>query len=136
MKKIIFLASLLLSACNPSLVRTPAPQTPVDLQTSARASGVWQPYELYFTLLSHYQNGQARVWVLAEPAIKLADMTVSAEQIEVHDQAPRVPTRLITAWAQLVRAHFLTPCPARHITYKINQPASTFELEVTGGVCP
>ena len=136
MKKYIFLLGLFVTGCTASLVRTPAPQAPIPLQEAARAQGVWQPHGLYFSLISHYQAGQARVVIFTEPAIKLIDMTVSAEKIEVHDQAPRVPNTLVDAFAKLVRAHFLTSCPARQVAHESKQPKSTFELEVTGGVCP
>ena len=127
---------LLAAGCTASLVRTPAPQAPIPLQEAARAQGVWQPHGLYFSLISHYQAGQARVVILTEPAIKLADMTVSAQKTYVHYQDPRVPDVLVNAFAQLAREQFLTSCPSRQITQKINLPKSTFELEVTGGVCP
>ena len=136
MKKYIFLIGLLAAGCTASVVRTPAPQTPLPLQVSARAQGVWKPYDLYFSLISHYQTGEARVVVLAEPAIKLMDMTVSARQTQVHYQAPHVANTLVSVFAKLVREQFLTFCPARQITQEITRPKSTFELEVTGGVCP
>lgn len=107
------------------------------MQTASMASGVLEPQKFYFTLISQYepQPQQARVIILAEPALKLADLTVSNEQIQVHYRAPKIPGRLIRAWGQLVQEQFLTSCPARKITQKTALLQGTFEMEVTGGVC-
>ncbi len=136
MKKILFLLCACLAACSAPLTYTPAPQTPLALDESARASGQLAAYDLYFTLISHYQDGKARVLILTEPALKLADLTVSAGQTEIHYRAPQIPTRLIRAWENLLKTHFLTPCPPRHITQAAVPLKGNFELEITGGICP
>ena len=134
MKKLIGLFVVLVMGCRAHWVHTPTPAEPISMQTASVASGLLQPQNFYFTLISQYQeSGQARVLVLAEPALKLADLTVSKEQLQVHYQAPKVPSRLIQAWGQLVREQFLVPCPARQMTQKTT--VGTFELEVTGGIC-
>ena len=136
MKKGIVVSLIFLSGCVARWVYAPAPNEPVSLQTAAVASGVLKPRDFYFTLISQYQpSGQARVIVLTEPALKLADLTVSKEQLQVHYKAAQIPGQLIRAWGQLVREQFLTPCPARKISYKSSLAAGTFELDVTGGIC-
>ena len=137
MKKWIGLFGVLLVGCQAHWVVTPAPSQSIDLPQAAVANGVLHPQELYFTLISQYQvaPAQARVIILTDPAFKLADMTVSSQQIQLHEKAPRIPSRLVEAWGKLVQQQFLTPCPAR----KVNRPSQgiggTFELEVSGGVC-
>lgn len=136
MKKQLVSLCIFLAGCSTPFVYKPAPEEPLIMQASARASGVLTPQALYFTLLSQYQpDHRARVVILAEPALKLADFTVTKEQIEVHDKQARVPVRLIRAWGDLVQKQFLTPCPPRKITHPARGVSGTFELEVTGGIC-
>jgi len=136
MKKGILVCLVFLLGCNASWVRTPAPAEPLSMQTAAIANGILTPQQVAFTLISQYQpTGQARVIVLTEPALKLADLTVSDKKIQVHYQAPKVPNKLISAWAELVRAQFLVACPARHMVHKTTALHGTFELDVTGGIC-
>ncbi len=135
MKKYLLGLCVLLVGCSPSLIYKPAPVEPLTMQEALRASGVLHPKGLYFTLISHYQGDNARVVVLAEPALKLADLTVSKEQIYVHYKEAQVPAGLVRAWGKLVQAQFLTSCPSRQITQPAEEINGTFELEVTGGVC-
>lgn len=137
MKKVLWIFLITLSGCRAHWVYTPAPAEPISMQTAAVASGVLEPQDFYFTLISQYEQDkkQARVVILAEPALKLADLTVSKEQIQVHEKAPKVPSKLIRAWGRLAQEQFLTPCPARKIVQKSEDPKGTFELEVTGGIC-
>lgn len=135
MKKRIVCLLILLSGCSSPWVYTPAPVETISMQEAAVANGVLQPQNLYFTLISQYQPEQARVVILTELAVKLADLTVSKEQAQVHYQAPKVPNRLISAWVKLVRAHFLVPCPEQKIIHKVGPTGEKFELEVTGGLC-
>ena len=138
MKKIMGVFSIFLFGCGGAQVlHVSTPAEPLSMQTSSMASGVLQPQDLYFTLISQYNQDkqQARVIILTEPALKLADLTVSKEQIQVHEQAPKVPNKLISAWGQLAQEQFLTPCPARKIIHKTTALQGTFELEVTGGIC-
>ena len=137
MKKILWICLIFLSGCRAHWVSAPAPAEPVSVQSSAMAVGVLEPQDFYFTLISQYEPAkrQVRVIVLAEPALKLADLTVSADQIQLHERAPKVPGKLIRAWGQLAREHFLTSCPARKIIHKSAVAGGTFQLEVTGGIC-
>lgn len=135
MKKIVGLFVVCLFGCRAHRVNTPAPTEPVSMQTASMASGVLLPQNFYFTLICQYQESQkARVIILTEPALKLADLTVSKKQLQVHYQAPKVPAKLIQNWGQLVQEQFLVPCPARKIVQKTT--TGRFELEVTGGICP
>lgn len=135
MKKYVLLLGVFLAGCHAAWVYTPAPAEPIALQEAVRASGVLHPKELYFTLISHYKGDKARVVILTEPALKLADFTVSPEQIYVHYKEAHVPDGLVRAWGKLAQAQFLTPCPARQITQPAQALNGSFELEVTGGVC-
>ena len=135
MKKWLLVFSMALTGCATPLVYAPAPAEAVSMQTAAVASGVLEPQHFYFTLISQYKSGSARVLVLTDPAIKLADLTVSANQITVHDRAPQVSSNLILAWGKLVQEEFLTPCPARKIARQAAPIKGTFELDVKGGVC-
>jgi hypothetical protein len=137
MKKIVWIFLIALSGCRAHWVYVPSPTEPISMQTAAVASGVLEPQDFYFTLISQYEQDkkQARVVILAEPALKLADLTVSKEQIQMHEKAPKVPSKLIRAWGQLAQDQFLTPCPARKIVQKSAAFKGTFELEVTGGLC-
>lgn len=135
MKKYLLSLCMCLAGCSTPWVYAPAPVEPISLQEAVRASGVLHPREFYFTLISHYQGDMARVIILAEPALKLADLTVSGEQIYVHHKEDHVPNRLIRAFGQLAQAQFLTKCPTRQITQPDPETGGTFELEVTGGVC-
>ncbi|MBR2081888.1 MAG: hypothetical protein IJ876_02605 [Elusimicrobiaceae bacterium] len=135
MKKYLLGLCVLLAGCSPALVYKPAPLESLAMQQAVRASGVLIPKGLYFTLISHYQEDSARVVILAEPALKLADLTVSQEQIYVHYKEAHVPVGLVRAWGKLVQAQFLTPCPSRQIAQSAEGMNETFELEVTGGVC-
>ena len=135
MKQYVLSLSILLAGCSAPLVYQPAPREPLEMQQAVQARGVLYPKELYFSLISHYQNGKARVVILAEPALRLADLTVSAQQIYVHYKEPRVPDRLIRAWGKLVQRQFLTACPSRQISQPAEQTGGTFELEVIGGIC-
>lgn len=135
MKKRIGIFLILLVGCSTHWVSSPAPTEPISTRTAVRASGVLQPQDFYFTLISQYHAGQARVIVFTEPALKLADLTVSKKQVQLHYQAPKIPSKLIEAWVQLVREHFLVSCPARDIRYKTTTLKGQFELEVTGGIC-
>lgn len=136
MKKYLLWVCFGLVGCQASFLYRPAPSEPIVMQEAVRASGVLQPQGLYFTLISHYQDKQARVIILAEPAAKLADLTVSEGQIYVHYKASQVPSRLIYAWGKLVQEQFLTGCPARQIAQAAEGIGGSFELEVIGGVCP
>ncbi len=137
MKKVFWISLLALAGCSSHWVYTPAPATPISMQTASVASGVLAPRDFYFTLISQYEPAQqqTRAIILAEPALKLADLTVSGEQIQVHERAGQVPNKLIRAWGQLVREYFLTPCPKRTIVQQSANLKGTFELEVTGGIC-
>lgn len=135
MKKSVLGICLLLMGCQTAMVYRPSPAEPIALQEAAQARGVLLPQEFYFTLISQYNKETARVLVLTEPALKLADMTVSKEQIYVHEKATQVPSRLVQAWGKLVQSQFLTPCPARAIVEPAQGINGTFELEITGGVC-
>lgn len=135
MKKYLLGLCGLLVGCSPALVYKSAPTEPLTMQEAVRAGGVLLPKGLYFTLISQYRGNEARVIILAEPALKLADLTVSQEQIYVHYKDAQVPVRLIRAWGKLVQAQFLTSCPSGQITQPAEGMNGTFELEVTGGVC-
>ena len=135
MKRCLLGILLLLTGCTKSFVNTPAPAQPIVMQEAAVANGVLQPQDLSFTLISQYQAPQARVVILTMPAIQLADMTVSAEEVQLHYRAPHIPTILINRWAKLVQKYFLTNCPPREIKYTFSNPTQNFELEVTGGIC-
>ena len=137
MKKVLWIFLITLSGCRAHWVYTPAPAEPISMQTASVANGVLNPQDFYFTLISQYEQDkkQARVVILAEPALKLADLTVSKEQIQVHEKAPKVPSKLIRSWGRLAQEQFLTPCPARKIVQKSADLKGTFELEVTGGIC-
>ena len=135
MKKGLGVLACFLVGCSSPWVYAPAPAEPVSSETAAVASGVLEPQQFYFTLISHYQQGSARVVVLTDPAVKLADMTVSEKQITVHYRAPKVPAKLIKGWSQLVREQFLTPCPPRQITQETAALRGTFQLHVKGGIC-
>ncbi len=121
--------------CSSALVRVPAPGQALNVQQASRAVGISKPSGFPFILISQYQQNHARVVILTEPALKLVDMTVSPTQLQVHEQAPHVPTQWIRQWGKLVQAHFLTDCPERRITYRVEGTPHTFELEVTGGIC-
>lgn len=134
MKKIIGLLVIFLFGCRAHWVYTPAPAESISMQTASMASGVLLPQDFYFTLISQYQESEkARVVIFTEPALKLADLTVSKEQLQVHYQAPKITAKLIQAWGQLIRAQFLVPCPTRQMVQKTT--GGTFQLEVTGGIC-
>lgn len=135
MKKYLLGLSVLFVGCAHSLVYQPAPTQPISMQEAAIASGVLHPKDLYFTLISHCRGDKARVVILTEPALKLADLTVSQEQIYVHYKETQVPVSLVRAWGKLVQTQFLTPCPSRQITQTAEGINGTFELEVTGGIC-
>lgn len=132
----VFLGAVCLAGCSAAVVYEPAQPQPILLAQSAVARGVLEPQGLAFTLVSQYQAGTARVLVLGEPLIKLADMTVSAEQIRVHYRAPRLPKALVRQWGELVQKHFLTPCPDAHMVQPLGRKDSYFEVQVKGGVCP
>lgn len=137
MKKIVWIFLIALSGCRAHWVYVPSPTEPISMQTAAVANGVLEPQDFYFTLISQYEQDkkQARIVILAEPALKLADLTVSKEQIQVHEKAPKIPSKLIRAYGQLAQKQFLTLCPARKIIQKSADLKGTFELEVTGGIC-
>ena len=135
MRKYLLGLCIFLTGCSATLVHRPAPSDPIVMQEAARASGVLHTQELYFTLISYYRGDSARVVILTEPAIKLADLTVSQKQIYVHYKGAYLPVGLIRAWGKLAQAQFLTSCPSRHIVQPAEGVAGTFELEVTGGVC-
>ena len=136
MKKWLGMSLLFLLGCHTHWVYTPVPQEPVSMQTAVRASGELLPQNFYFTLISEYApSGQARVIILTDPALKLADLTISAEQVQVHYRAPNVSGRMLRAWVELVRAHFLVSCPPRKIVHQTAVFRGIFELEVMGGIC-
>ena len=135
MKRCLLGCLLLLTGCTKTFVNTPAPAQPIMMEEAAVASGVLQPQDLSFTLISQYQPPQARVIVLTMPAIRLADMTVSAGKVQLHYRAPHIPATLINRWAKLVQKYFLTNCPPRKIKYGFSNPTQNFELEVTGEIC-
>ena len=137
MKKIIGLSLIFLFGCGTHWVYAPVPAKTVSMQEASMASGVLQPQSFYFTLISQYDpnSAQARVIILTEPALKLADLTVSKDQIQVHERAAKSPNRLIRAWGELVRERFLISCPERKIIHQSGVARGTFELEVTGGIC-
>ena len=132
----VFFAAVCLAGCSAAVVYVPAQPQPILLAQSAVARGVLEPQGLAFTLVSQYQNETARVLILGEPLIKLADMTVSAEQIRVHYRAPRLPKALVRQWGNLVQNHFLTLCPAAHMRQPLGRTDSYFDVQVKGGVCP
>ena len=135
MKKGLWVLVGLLAGCSSPWVYAPAPAEPVSAETAAVASGVLEPQQFYFTLISQYQQGSARVVVLTDPAVKLADMTISQGQMIVHYRAPKVPAKLIKEWGRLVRAYLLRPCPPRQIVEQTAALQGAFKLEVKGGVC-
>ena len=136
MKKTLLLIGLIWAAgCHASLSYRAVPDEPLNMQTAVRAEGVLHPNEMYFTLLSSYGGEQARVIVLTDPAIKLADMTVSPSEIAVHYKEPHVPARLVQAWGKLAQDALLRPCPPRQIRAAAPAVNGIFELDVTGGVC-
>lgn len=135
MKKYLLGLCICLAGCSSPLVYQPAPAETLAMQEAVRAGGVLLPKGLYFTLISQYRGKEARVVILTEPALKLADLTVSQEQIYVHYKEAHVPAGLIRAWGKLVQAQFLTSCPSGKITQPADGINGTFELEVTGGVC-
>ena len=136
MKKGLIGIGLCLLGCSTPWVYSPTPTQPIVMEQAAVANGVLAPQGFYFTLISQYQGTSARVVVLTDPALKLADMTVSASQIYVHEKAPRISQSLVTAWGELVQQSFLTSCPARQIRQEAKRVKGPFELAVTGGVCP
>ena len=135
MKKLAILLAIGCVGCSATLVRVPAVGPGLDMQQAVRAVGVDNPSGFSFTLISQYQQDRARVVILAEPAFKLVDMTVYATQIQVHEQAPHIPTQWVHRWGKLVQAHFLAACPPRQITYREQGSSHTLEMEVTGGLC-
>lgn len=136
MQKLVGISLIFLFGCSAQWVYAPAPNEPIAMENASIAGGVLEPQNFYFTLISHYQPTQkARVVIMTEPAIKLADLTVSKQQIYVHARAPQVPGSLIRAWGQLVRERFLVPCPDRKIIQKAADLRGTFTMEVTGGIC-
>ena len=135
MKRCLLGCLLLLMGCTKSFVNTPAPTHPIVMEEAVVANGMLQPQDLSFTLISQYHSSQARVIILTMPAIQLADMTISAEEVQLHHRAPHIPTTLINRWAKLVQKYFLTNCPPRKIKHSFSNPTQNFELEVTGGIC-
>ena len=135
MKHCLLGCLLLLAGCAKSFVRTPAPAQPIAMEEAVVANGVLQPQDLSFTLISQYQAPQTRVIILTMPAIKLADMTVSAEKVQLHYRATHIPAVWVQRWAKLVQEYLLTTCPPREIKRTFSNPTQNFELEVTGGIC-
>ena len=135
MKKWIWVFTVLLMGCRAHWVVSPAPKEPICMQEAAIANGVLIPLGLSFTLISQYQKEESRIIILTEPALKLADLTVSNGRIQLHEKAPHIPNRLIEAWGKLAQQQFLTPCPAREIKQPAEGISGRFELEVSGGVC-
>lgn len=135
MKKWIGILSILLMGCRANWVVRPTPAEPIHMQEAVVANGTLNPQGISFMLITQYWDDEARVIVLTEPALKLADLTVSSNQIQLHEKAPRVPNRLVYAWGKLAQQQFLTSCPAREIKQPAQGISGTFELEVTGGLC-
>lgn len=135
MKRCLLGCLLLLTGCTKTFVTTPPPAQPLVMQEASVASGMLQPQDLSFTLISQYKAPQARVVVLTMPAIKLVDMTVSAEEVQLHYRAAHIPAIWVQRWAKLVQEYFLTTCPPRDIKHTFSNPTQNFELEVTGGIC-
>lgn len=135
MRKFLIGLCILLSGCAAPLVYAPVPEGTLALEGAVRASGVWQPRGMYFTLISRYEGESARAVFLAEPALKLADLTVSPSEVRVHYKAEQVPDNLVRAWGKLVQDNLLTQCPPRQIAARAAGISGNFELAVTGGVC-
>ncbi len=135
MRKWIGIVSILLVGCRAHWIVSPVPTEPIHMQSAAVANGVLSPQGMSFTLISDYHAGKTRVIILAEPALKLADLTVTGNQIQLHEKAQRIPNRLVYAWGKLAQQQFLVPCPARKIKQSADSISGIFELEVTGGVC-
>lgn len=134
MKLFLFFAIIFLTGCASAFIKTPAPDTPLDMQAAVRTNGVIEPYQFDFTMITQYQTGQVRAVILAEPAFKLADMTVYKDKTELHYKAPKVPQKLLKIWVSLIRENFFTACPQRHIVYKQGIKVLA-QAEVSGGIC-
>lgn len=135
MKHCLLGICLVLIGCTKPFVKTPVPEEPLVMEEAAVANGVLMPQDLSFTLVSQYKNSRARVVILMMPAVKVADMTVSANEIQLHEKARQIPGALVKRWGRLAQAYFLSPCPQRRIKHRFSAPTQIFELEVTGGIC-
>ena len=135
MKTIFLFALIFLSACSCPFVKTAAPAAPLDTSSAVRASGTITQNNFDFTLIAAYQGDKVRALVLAEPALKLADMTVYKDKTELHYKADKLPQKLLKIWQGLIRENLFTACPARQIIYSRGGKMLA-QAEVTGGICP
>ena len=134
MKSIFLFAIIFLAGCSSPFIKTPAPVAPLDMQTAATLSGVIQPQEFDFTMITQYQGQQVRAVILAEPAFKLADMTVYKDKTELHYKAPKLPQKLLKIWVSLIRENCFTACPQRQIIYR-EGAKTVVQAQAAGGIC-
>jgi len=134
MRYFLLFCVFFLVACSNTFIKTQAPETTLDMQGAATASGVIEPQQFYFTMITRYNTDRVRALVLAEPAIKLADMTVYKDKTELHYKAPKVPQKLLKIWVLMIKQNFFTACPQRHIVYKQGTKIIA-QADVTGGIC-
>lgn len=134
MRYFLLFCILFLAACSHTFIKTQPPESPLDMQGAATASGVIEPQQFYFTMITRYQTDRVRVLILAEPAIKLADMTVYKDKAELYYKAPKVPQKLLKIWVLMIRENFFAACPQRHIVYKQGNKIIA-QADVAGGIC-
>lgn len=134
MKFFLFFAIIFLTGCASAFIKTPVPETPLDMQSAARTNGVIEPYQFDFTMITQYQGQQVRAVILAEPAFKLADMTVYKDKTELHYKVAQVPQKLLKIWVSLIRENFFTACPQREIFYREGKKIIV-QAQAAGGIC-
>lgn len=133
MKKIIFLTCFV-SACASQAIYQEPPQTVLQPEEMIRTQGTVR--DMGFVALSKYEEDQARVIVMSEIGIKLADMTVFPSKIDIYFRQSQFPLRVVEAFARFTRAHLFAPCPASQVEYKDRFSRLVFKAQSKGAQCP
>lgn len=126
------LLCLLLAGCRSGLVFKEAPQTVLDSRQTTKLVGEIQPWGLYFTALSHYDGEQTRLLILSEIGIKLLDMGISAQQMEVYFKAEALPKVAAAAFGRFAKTHLQTACPEQQISFTDSRTRARFSVQATG----
>ncbi len=133
MKKVFFFACLLTACASQSVYQDP-PQTVLRPEEMIRTQGTFR--DMGFVSLSKYEENKARVILMSEIGIKLADMTVFPSKITVYFKQSQFPLRAVEAFARFTRAHLFTSCPSSQVEYKDRSSRLVFKAQSKGEQCP
>ncbi len=136
MKKSLFLiVCLSIWGCASHLVYKPTPSQQISLSDSVQIAGTVNPWGLDFVAVSHVEKDHTRLIVLSALGIKLLDMAVFPQRIEVYVKQEKLPNLVVQAFGRFTRAKLATSCPETNIYYQDTYARAVFQAtRQEGGV--